>query len=202
MQANHIIAGKALKLMFIGALVALIATALGMIPVISAVSGIVALVGGVISLIGLIQAGPAHKLYGRAILMLILSVVLSLVSGGLMVAAILAGSGAMMALAIVVLLGISIFGLLQIYFICSATSTLLREAGNETSAAKGDTVWKINAVCYIATGVLSVVSLVAPTTAGILGIITGIVSIVGSVIYVIFLKEGTETLSASGAAQA
>lgn len=201
MQASHIIAGKALKLMFIGALLALIGTVLGLIPVISVISGIVTLVGGVVSLIGLIQAGPAHKLYSRAILMLILGIVCAVVSTFVIAGGTLGGSVAIILLGAVLMMGVSVFGLLQVCFICNATSTLLREAGNDASAAKGDTVWKINAICYAAVIVLTVVTLFAPAVAGVGGIINGIVSIVGSVIYVIFLKEGTETLSASGAAQ-
>lgn len=201
MQANHIIAGKALKLMFLGALIALIGTAAGMIPGISAISGIATLVGGVMSLIGLIQAGPAHKRYSRAILMLIIGIVCAVVSTFVIAGGTIGGSVGVILFGAALMMGVSVFGLLQNYFVCTATSELLREAGNDASAAKGDTAWKINAGCYVVIIVLTLVSVFAPTIAGILSIITGIVSIVGSVIYVIFLKEGHETLSASGAAQ-
>lgn len=201
MQANHIIAGKALKLMFIGALLGLIATAMGLIPGISALSGIVTLVGGVLCLVGLIQAGPAHKLYGRAILMLVLGIACTVISTFVIAGGTIGGSVGVILFGAVLMMGVSVFGLLQVYCICKATSTLLREAGNETSAAKGDTAFKINALCYIIVIVLTVVSLFAPTVAGILTIANGILGIVGSILYVIFLKDGTDTLTASGAAQ-
>ncbi len=202
MKEKYHVAGKALKLMFMGGVIGLVATVMDLIPALSSLSGIVTLVGGVMALIGLCQAGAAHKLYSRAVLMLILSVVCTLVSGGVLAGGVISGSMAIVWLGAVLLVGVTVFSLLQLYCVCGATSSLLREVGNEAVAAKGDAAWKINAVCYVVVIVGSVLVLLAPSMGGVMvSTLIGIVSIVGSVVYVLFLKEGHQVLSASGAEQ-
>ena len=64
-------------------------------------------------------------------------------------------------------------------------------------AKNGDTAVKINLVCYAAMAVVSILAII-PFMSGftlILNIITTIVSIVGSVIYMLFLKKSYEKMA-------
>ena len=197
MNANHTIAGAALRLMFLGQVVAVIGMVVGLIPIVGAIGGLATLVGSIMALVGLIKAGPAHENYRKALWMIIGSIIVTVLATFLAGAAIVGGSGGMLLLVVLVLpVAISVMGLLQVFFSCSATSALVRETGNEAVAAKGDTVFKLNAICYGAGIVLAILVFVSPGLAAIGGLVSSIVSIVAAVIYLIFLKESSELLSA------
>lgn len=195
MNENHIIAGKALKLLLIGQLITVLGTAVSMIPLLTAVAGIAGIVGYVVSLVGLFSARPAHERYRKAVTMLLLSIVLTIASSVVVAVGVVSLSAFIVLLGVVLLVGISLVALLQVYYVCTASSALLREAGDESTAAKGDTVWKLNAICYLATGVLTVVSMFSAAIAGVGSIISGVLGIVAGILYIVFLYQGSQTLN-------
>lgn len=182
MNESYAIAGKGLKNMFTGQIIALAA-----IPVMilsPLISIILIMGGGIISIVGLCQAMPAHENYRKAVIMLVAGVVLSVVANlaaGSPVGTFFGAVG-------------DVVSLLQIYFVCTATSILLRELGYEREAASGDLVWKLNAACYLVIIAASVVALVSTLLGGIVAIVTGIVGIAASIIYIVFLNKSYKAL--------
>lgn len=193
---RFIIAGNGLKLMFIG-------TILGMLSFIPALGGILAIAGWVISLVGLAKTTGAAPGYKTAMIMLVIQIVISIIAGVMAAAAlggVFLGSGAVAVggFAGVTLLsvGSQILAFLQTYFVCTATSGLLREIGEESVAVKGDMVWKLNALCYlVAIVVLILAGLVASLAAG-LDVVNVIVSLVADVLFVVFLYQSQRVMLA------
>lgn len=183
------IAGNGLKLMFIGQLVALFS-------IVPLVGGLAAIVGAIISIVGLVKTIQADPGYKRALIMLVLgiaSTVLMTVMAGVAAGGALMGSGGAAAgglMGVLVLsLAASVFGFLQTYCVCTATSGLLREIDQEDEAARGDLVWKLNALCYLIGIVIAVVTFVSAGAAGFLGVVSKLVSLAAGVLYVIFLYK-------------
>lgn len=191
---RHAIAGGGLKLMFIGQIVALFS----IIPVIG---GIAAIVGGIIALVGLIKTMNADPGYKKAVLMLVLGIVASIVAGlmaGVAVVGAVAGSGGaaaggMIGVVIVSILA-SVFSFLQVYYVCNATSGLLRGLGEESEASRGDLVWKLNGLCYVIAIVITIVTFISAGLAGVLGVVSSIVSLVAGIIYIIFLYKSQQIM--------
>ncbi|BDF71507.1 hypothetical protein CE91St41_12660 [Oscillospiraceae bacterium] len=190
------IAGGGLKLMFIGTIVALFS----FVPVIG---GLAAIVGGIIALVGLVKTMNAAPGYKRAVIMLVLSIVaavLMAVMAGVAAGGAILGSGGAAAGGLVgtlvLSLAVSVFGFLQVYFVCGATSGLLREIGEDQEASRGDLVWKLNAVCYIIAIVIAIVSVASAGLGGALNVVRTIVSLVANVIYIIFLYKSQQIMLA------
>ena len=186
METVYNIAGRGLKRMAIGQIVALVSIVVLLIPVFG-ITGLIAMaVGGIMSIVGLWGAREAHEGYKRAFVMLIAGGVLSILGT-------MAGDGGVGTLFDVL---DSVAGMLQTYFVCTATSGLLREIGEEQEASRGDLVWKLNALCYIIAIVIAIVSVVSAGVGGALNVVRTIVSLVANVIYIIFLYKSQQIMLA------
>ena len=184
MESTYTIAGRGLKRMFTGEIVSMIGLVVLLIPVFG-ITGLVAiLVGGIMAIVGLWGAREAHEGYKRAFVMLVAGGVLSILGT-------IAGDGGAGTLFDVL---DSIAGMLQTYFVCTATAALLRELGHGDEAHYGDLVWKANAGCYAVLIAVSVLALFAQTLALVLTIITGLVGIVIGIIYVVYLYKSQDLL--------
>lgn len=184
METVYNIAGRGLKRMAVGQIVALVSIVVLLIPVFG-ITGLIAMaVGGIMAIVGLWGAREAHEGYKRAFVMLVAGGVLSILGT-------IAGDGGVGTLFDVL---DSVAGMLQTYFVCTATSALLRELGYEDEARSGDMVWKANAGCYAVLIAVSVLALFAQTLALVLTIITGLVGVVIGIIYVVFLYKSQDLL--------
>ena len=193
---RFVIAGNGLKLMFIG-------TILGMLSFIPVIGGILAIVGWVISLVGLAKTTGAAPGYKNAIIMLVVQIVVSIIAGVMASMALggaILGSGAAAVggLAGVTILSIvsQVLAFLQTYFICTATSGLLREIGAEDVAVKGDMVWKLNALCYLIAIVVLILTMIVAPLAAVLDVVSVIVSLVADVLFVICLYQSQRVMLA------
>lgn len=184
METAYNIAGRGLKRMFTGEVVALIGLVVLLIPAFGITGLVAVLVGGIMAIVGLWGAREAHENYRRAFVMLVAGGVLTILGA-------IAGDGGAGTLFDVL---DSIAGMFQVYFVCNATSELLRELGHEDEARSGDLVWKANAGCYAALIAVTVLALFAQTLALVLTIITGLVGIAIGVIYVVFLYKSQALL--------
>lgn len=191
---RYAIAGSGLKLMFIGELVALFS----FVPVIG---GLASLVGGILALVGLIKTMNADPGYKNAVIALVVTIILSVVSAvmaGVAVAGAAMGSGGAAAggtiLLLLCALVISVGSFLRVYFVCNATSGLLRGIGENGEADRGDLVWKLEGVCYLIAIVISIVSFVSAGLAGVLNVVSSVVSIVAGILYIIFLYKSQQIM--------
>lgn len=184
METAYNIAGRGLKRMFTGEVVALIGLVVLLIPAFGITGLVAVLVGGIMAIVGLWGAREAHGNYKRAFVILVAGEVLSVlgtVAGG-------GGAGTLFGV-----LG-SVAGMFQVYFVCNATSELLRELGHEDEVRSGALVWKANAGCCLALIAVRVLALFDQTLALVLTIITGLVGTVIGVIYVVFLYKSQALL--------
>ena len=186
---RFLIAGNGLKLMFLGEVISLFS----FVPLLG---GLATIVGAVLAIIGLVKTIRADGGYQRALVMLVLTVacsVLMVVFGATAVIGAAFGSGSALAggalAALVLGIGASVFSFLMTYFVCTTTSGLLREIGLEQEAGMGDLVWKLNALCYLLTILISVVSFLSSGAAGFLTIFSSLISLAAGIIYVVFLYK-------------
>ncbi len=191
------IAGNGLKLMFIGQLAALCS----FVPL---VGGLAALIGGVISIVGLVKTIHADRGYQRALVMLVLSVaagVLMVVMAAVAAGGAMFGSGAAAAGGIVaagaLTVAMSVFSFLQIYFVCAATSGLLREIGADAEASLGDLVWKLNALIYLIIIAVNLFLLLFPVASALLSLVNTLAGVAAGVLYVVFLYKSHTVMLAS-----
>jgi len=167
---------KALKWIFI----AQILTILAFIPVVGA---ILAIIGFVMNLLALYGASKLNNGYHNAFVLSIVGIVLSIIS---LFAKGIFGS-LISIISTVVSLGI-------IYFVINTTNGLLKGKGAAEIVKKGESVWKLNLICTVASVVLSIIAIIAPALAGVLLIIVGIVEIVAYILYLIYLYKSYNAL--------
>lgn len=149
---------------------------------------IIAVVSFVMEIVGVCKAGHAHPGYKTALYMILVNIALGLASLFVMNIAIF--SGVLHALS-----PIAVF--LSVYFVLSATIALLREKGDEASAAKGTIVRTM----YLVSTAVSVVSELVLTVPALSGVataatmISSVVQIVALFMYISFLGRSVHTLS-------
>lgn len=160
----------------------------GMAAILAMVGGIVALISFIFNLIGLSKASGAHAGFKNAMMLVLINIVLSVVSS-------FAGG----VISSIVSIAMPIVTFLGVYLVCNASSELLRGVGDETTAAKGDSVRNIYMICTVIGVVCAVVAFI-PVLAGLAGLVSGITSIVQLVamfIYMSFLKRAGDVLVAA-----
>lgn len=84
----------------------------------------------------------------------------------------------------------------MLFFICTATSGLLREIERDSDAALGDLVWKLNAVSYLAAVVITAVGIYSAVGDGLLNAVSGTVNLAAGTAYVYFLFKSHTALLA------
>lgn len=168
---------KALKWLFI----AEILTILSIIPLVGAILSVVAFV---LNLVALYGASKLEEGYRTAFMLSIAAIVISVI-------AVFAREGAfaviLSILSTLVALGIT-------YYVINTTVGMLKVRGASEVAAKGETVWKLNLICAIASVVLTLLTLIIPMLGAVLAIIVAIVEIVAYILYLIFLYKSYNTL--------
>lgn len=182
-------AGDGLKKMFIAQIGAIVCSVLALIPIINIIAAIGAIVFAVLSIWGLYTAGRDIEGCKTAFIVTIISLVISVIS------TFTSGSAF---LAVVFDIADSICAFLVIYYVCTSVGEALKESGAADVAGKGETIWKINLVCYAASIVISILSVIPfiNIIAGICAIVIAIVSIVAGVLYMIFLYKSYQVFGA------
>lgn len=173
--------------MLLGGTVALSGATAGIGALVGIVGGIAALVGSILCLVGLLSARNADSGYMSSIYALIANVVLTFALR------LFAQGSAVYALVSALQVAVAF---LQVYFICIATTKLLRECGDEDVARKGDTVWKISAAGAGITIAGTLLGIFVAALGGIMGVVGTVVALVGSVLYLIFLHGSSKSLLA------
>lgn len=190
---RHILAGGGLRLMFIGGLIALCV----FLPIVGAFA---ALGGGIVSLIGLVQTQKADADYKNAVTMFILGLVIGVVQSLVEQFAPKTDLGVVIGVGGIVIAVLSILDVLvsflQVYYVCKATSGLLREMEETRVAAFGDVVWKLYAACAIASVVIGVIAGVVLLAGAVLSALSFVLSIISSVFYFIFLFRSQKAMLA------
>lgn len=148
--------------------------------IIPLVGFIIVLVGLILMLVGLYTAGRADAAYQTAFIVTIVNLVLNLFSG------------------LIPLLGIvcDVLGIVQVYLICTTSARLLAEKGDTVTAARGLFVWKlyvaciaVEILCFLLLGILGLYALMV-----LLSFVMLIVSLVGAILYLIFLYRASNSL--------
>ncbi len=189
MSDNYAVAGKGLKLMFVGTIVGIAAVVLTIIPFLGVLGGgIAAIAGGLISLYGLYVAMGAQENYKNAMYMQLASIVVSIL-GSIFVEGLLGG--------IVDILS-AVVSFLITYFVCTASHILLSDKGDSVQADRATLIIKLYAVCTLVNVVGILVSWIPVLNmiAGVIVALTSIVALVASVLLIIFYYKASQSLLA------
>lgn len=186
---NYPNVGAGLKKMFIAQIGIIVCTVLAIIPIINIIAGIGAIVFAVISIVGLYGAGKDIEGCKKAFIITIVNIVISIFAS--------AASGSTFFSTLFSIAG-DICAFLIVYNVCTSVSAVLKDNGNAEIAAKGESVWKINFGCYVASIVISILAVIPfiKIFAGIAGFILAIVSLVAGILYMIFLNKSYQAFGA------
>ncbi len=146
--------------------------------------GILGIIAFVLNLLALYGAGKLDKGYNTAFVLSIVGIVLSVLS--------LINSNV---LSVIVSIASTVVNLAILYFVITTTCKHLESNGGSDVAAKGVTVWKINLICAVASVVLTLLGLISLLLAGIMAVIVAIVSLVGGILYMVFLWKSYKALA-------
>lgn len=168
-MTDYSMAGKGLNRMFIGEILCILA----LIPLIG---GILALVGFIIMLVGLYTAGKADEGYRTAFFLTIANLILGLIP----------------------FLGFvgTILSIITTYLVCTTTARLLTARGDTATAARGLFVWKLYAACLVVSLVCALLLFVPliNVAAILMEVVVGIASLVGGILYLMFLYRASDSL--------
>jgi len=180
-------AASGLKMLFIAQIGVIICTVLAYIPVVNLLAGIGAIVFLVLNLMSLYRAGKDIEGCNKAFLLSVVSLILSILK--LIPVSILQS---------LLSLAVSVISFLIVYLVCTSVAEVMKEFGAEDIASTGNTVWKINLICYAAAIVISILSLIPfiNVIAGVFNIVVGIVNIVAMVMYIMFIYKSSQKLGA------
>ncbi len=179
------VAGKALRLVCLGAVIG----ALGSLRILSPVAGgVAAILGAALVLYGLYAAAPAHSYYRLAMIMeaacIVISVLQMIFESGVL-------GGVLSILNILA-------ALLSTAFVCGATRGLLKDKDDGHLADQARLVILLYALCAAVSIICVLVGWipVLDVLAGIAGILTGVVMLVADVIKIIFYYQSSKALRA------
>lgn len=186
-MGNYQNASGGLKKMYIAELGAIVCAVLSIIPLVNIIAAIAAIVFMVLSIVGLYCVGKdipgCQKAFMVTIISLVVSVFKAIFKTGIM-SAIFAIAG-------------DVLSFLVVYLVCTSVAEVMVQLAAPDIADKGNSVWKINLVCYAVSAILSVLSIIPLINiiAAVLQVVVAIVQIVALVLYMIFLKKSSEKLA-------
>ena len=168
-MTDYPMAGKGLNRMFIGEILCILA-------IIPLIGGILALAGYIVMLVGLYTAGKADDGYRTAFFLTIASLILGFIP-------------------VLSLIG-SVFNIITTYLVCTTTARLLMERGDTATAARGLFIWKLYAACLVVSLVCALLLFVPiiNVAALLLELATAIASLVGGILYLMFLYRASDSL--------
>lgn len=181
MDTRHI-AGRGLFYLFLGQIIAVVATVLIAVPVIAAILAIVALVCSVGGLHTLSKAGDGyHTAFVMQVTLLVLGLISAFFDEGI--------------LAFLLSLADDILSIGVVYMVCTTTSSLLHGVDERVSNL-GVICWKVYVGCTAAKLVLSLLLLipVIQVFAMIFLVISLIVAVIAAILYMVFLYRSQDVL--------
>ena len=180
-------AASGLKKMFTAQVGSIICVVLMMIPFI----GVIGLIGvfafAIMSLIGLNSAGKDIEGCKTAFTLTIVQMVVGVIGN-------LAGTGVFATVFSVVN---DILALLVVRAVCLSVAEVMDQLNQRVVADKGRSVWKINLGCYVADivlTILAVIPLLGTAVAAVGGFVTTLLSLVASILYIMFLSSSYKAL--------
>lgn len=203
---QYFYAGNGLKKMFIsqvGAIICTVCIAIGAVGamlfaaagsmsllalfgVLTVIAGIGAIVFAIISLVGLYGAGKDIEGCKTAF-------IITMVALGVNILGSLFRSSA--TLALIFALAGYVLSFLQTYYVCTSVSEVMSAIGAQDIANQGDVVWKIYLACNILLAVMKILENIS-----VLVLLTSVanlvVSLVGLIMYMIFLNKSYKALGA------
>ncbi len=177
-------AANGLKKLFMAQIISIIATVLTRIPSLSVISMIGNILCLILSVVGLYEASMDHSGFRTALIFSVVNIIISLFTSG--------GGW----LSTIMTIVSSILSLASLYYVCHTASYLLRNLGEHTIAANGDTVWNINLTCTVAAVICAILAVVPLINilAALASVIIVVVSLVAGIMYMIFLNNCSKAL--------
>lgn len=198
MTYPHAAAG--LKTVYQARLVGLISIVLVIVPIVQVLAVAAMLIAGFLALVGLAQCRKDDNGYRTAFNMVIAGLVTNLAAS--LVSAYAGAEGFAGICSNILSIATDVLSLASLYFVCITTNCLLKE----TAAAKnlidrGIVVWKLNVVCTVILLVCYLLRMIpgniAAIIAGYLAIFAVIAQIIGTVLYILYLRNAYRALEAA-----
>lgn len=177
-----------LNKMFIAQVGMVACVILAVIPLVNLIAALGALVFLILSIVGLWQAGKDIEGCKTAFILTIIELVVSLLSSVFSQVAFL---GKFFSLANIVL------NLAVLYFVCTSVSEVMTKIGSADAAKLGHTTWLVNLACALVSAaiiILAWIPFLGTVIAGIGSVLTVIASLVGGVLYIMFLYKSSQAL--------
>ena len=193
-------AAAGLKTVYQARLVGLISIVLVIVPIVQVLAVAAMLIAGFLALVGLAQCRKDDKGYRTAFNMVIAGLVTNLAAS--LVSAYAGAEGFAGICGNILSIATDVLSLASLYFVCITTNRLLKE----TAAAKnlidrGIVVWKLNVVCTVILLVCYLLRMIpgniAAIIAGYLAIFAVIAQIIGTVLYILYLRNAYRALEAA-----
>lgn len=198
MTYPHAAAG--LKTVYQARLVGLISIVLVIVPIVQVLAVAAMLIAGFLALVGLAQCRKDDKGYRTAFNMVIAGLVTNLAAS--LVSAYAGAEGFAGICGNILSIATDVLSLASLYFVCITTNRLLKEvAAAENLIDRGIVVWKLNVVCTVILLVCYLLRMIpgniAAIIAGYLAIFAVIAQIIGTVLYILYLRNAYRALEAA-----
>ena len=193
-------AAAGLKTLYQARLVGLISIVLVIVPIVQVLAVAAMLIAGFLALVGLAQCRKDDKGYRTAFNMVIAGLVTNLAAS--LVSAYAGAEGFAGICSNILSIATDVLSLASLYFVCITTNRLLKEvAAAENLIDRGIVVWKLNVVwavillvCYL---LWMIPGNIAAIIAGYLAIFAVIAQIIGTVLYILYLRNAYRALEAA-----
>lgn len=198
MTYPHAAAG--LKTLYQAKLVGLISIVLVIVPIVQVLAVAAMLIAGFLALVGLAQCRKDDKGYRTAFNMVIAGLVTNLAAS--LVSAYAGAEGFAGICSNILSIATDVLSLASLYFVCITTNRLLKETATaENLIDRGIVVWKLNVVCTVILLVCYLLRMIpgniAVIIAGYLAIFAVIAQIIGTVLYILYLRNAYRALEAA-----
>lgn len=189
-----------LKTLYQAKLVGLISIVLVIVPIVQVLAVAAMLIAGFLALVGLAQCRKDDNGYRTAFNMVIAGLVTNLAAS--LVSAYAGAEGFAGICSNILSIATDVLSLASLYFVCITTNRLLKEvAAAENLIDRGIVVWKLNVVCTVILLVCYLLRMIpgniAVIIAGYLAIFAVIAQIIGTVLYILYLRNAYRALEAA-----
>ena len=193
-------AATGLKTLYQARLVGLISIVLVIVPIVQVLAVAAMLIAGFLALVGLAQCRKDDNGYRTAFNMVIAGLVTNLAAS--IVSAYAGAEGFAGICGNILSIATDVLSLASLYFVCITTNRLLKEvAAAENLIDRGIVVWKLNVVCTVILLVCYLLRMIpgniAVIIAGYLAIFAVIAQIIGTVLYILYLRNAYRALEAA-----
>lgn len=200
LENRYFTAGKALKLIFFGQVIALFVS-------IPNLGNLISMVAGITILVGIVKARKADVLYNRAFIMVLCSLGCSLILSMASVyfanqyaAGDANAANIFMIVALALSTTASVFGFLQNFFIIKGTTNLLTDLQETALIKHGDLTWKLMTLSYGVNILFSFLVLSLSNMVNVFSMVSSVLNLVITAVFILFLYRSEIRLLAENAA--